>query len=117
MSKSRIVGKIKWFRKGMRMKFRGIRIRFEKRNIEDRVYMREIGWKLEKIGIGVDFVSDGIRAETTMTKLERWLGSFDVVMDEPDKLIRLKFGGNNAILSWYFACCCCAWRSLTQISE
>jgi hypothetical protein len=54
--------------------------------------MREVGWKLEKIGIGVDFVSDGIRAEMTMIKLERWSSSFDVATDEPNKLIRLKFG-------------------------
>jgi hypothetical protein len=90
--KSRIVGEVEWFRKGMRMKFRGIRIRFEKRNIEYRVKTREVGWKLEKIGIGVDFVSNGIRAEMMVIKLERWLGSFDVVTDEPNELIRLKFG-------------------------
>jgi hypothetical protein len=32
--KSRIIGEVEWFRKGMRMKFGGIRIRFEKRNVE-----------------------------------------------------------------------------------
>jgi hypothetical protein len=47
---------------------------------------------LEKIGIGMDFVSDGIRAEMMMIKLERWSGSFDIVTDEPNELIRLKFG-------------------------
>jgi hypothetical protein len=35
--KSRIVGEVEWFRKGMRMKFGEIRIRFEKRNIKYRV--------------------------------------------------------------------------------
>jgi hypothetical protein len=32
--KSRIISKVEWFRKGMRMKFGGVGIRFKKRNIE-----------------------------------------------------------------------------------